>query len=205
MSASTPLARLIHQPITHLLYLHGFRSSPASTKARMVCAHLARTQPQVTVWCPQLPPSPQEAMALVLEGTADWPSEGMAVIGSSLGGFYATIVSQTRRCRAALLNPAVDPARDLAKYIGEHSSWHNAQEKFFFRAEFVDQLRAMTLGELPAPELIYALIAQGDEVLDWREMHARYANCRTRVLPGSDHAISHFELYLDEVLREVGL
>jgi hypothetical protein len=203
MTASTP--ELIAHPITHLLYLHGFRSSPASTKARMVCAHLARTQPQVKVWCPQLPPSPQEALELVLEGTANWPSEGMAVIGSSLGGFYATIVSQARHCRAALLNPAVDPARDLAKYIGEHSSWHNAEETFFFRAEFVDQLRAMTLGALPAPELIYALIAQGDEVLDWREMLARYANCRMRVLPGSDHAISHFELVLDEVMREIGL
>ena len=104
-----------------------------------------------------------------------------------------------------MLNPAVDPARDLAEYIGEHSSCHNPQDTFFFRAEFVDQLRAMASGELPAPELIYALIAQGDEVLDWREMHARYKNCRLRVLPGSDHAISDFEPYLEEVLREVGL
>jgi hypothetical protein len=86
-----------------------------------------------------------------------------------------------------------------------YSKLKEVEEKFFFRAEFVDQLRAMALGELPAPELIYALIAQGDEVLDWREMHARYKNCRLRVLPGSDHAISHFELYLNEVLREVGL
>ena len=190
---------------THLLYLHGFRSSPASTKARMVCDHLARTQPQVTVWCPQLPPSPQAALNMVLQGMADWPSNSMAVIGSSLGGFYATIVSQQRHCRAALLNPAVDPARDLAKYIGKQSSWHNAEDTFFFRAEFVDELRAMSPGELKAPELIYALIAQGDEVLDWREMQARYAKCRQRVMPGSDHAISNFAEHLDEVLREIGL
>src|SRR4051812_30722805 len=109
---------------THLLYLHGFRSSPKSTKAVMVAGRLARDHPEVTWWCPQLPPSPKAAMEMVLDGTSAWPADRMAVIGSSLGGFYATVVHNERGCRAVMLNPAVHPARDLAKYIGEQVAWH---------------------------------------------------------------------------------
>ena len=78
-------------PTTHLLYLHGFRSSPRSAKAQLTAAHVTRTHPQVHFWCPQLPPSPAEAMMMVSEGTNHWPRETTAVIGSSLGGFYANL------------------------------------------------------------------------------------------------------------------
>ena len=94
---------------THLLYLHGFRSSPQSAKARLMAQHMQAQHPDVIWLCPQLPPSPQEAMAMVSRATADWPAEHMAVVGSSLGGFYATWVAEQRGCRAALLNPAVNP------------------------------------------------------------------------------------------------
>jgi predicted esterase YcpF (UPF0227 family) len=80
--------------VTHLLYLHGFRSSPQSAKARQVAARVAARHPGVTWWCPQLPPSPRQAMAEVMAGVAGWPRERMAVVGSSLGGFYATHVAR---------------------------------------------------------------------------------------------------------------
>jgi len=192
-------------PTTHLLYLHGFRSSPRSTKAQLVRQRIETRHPGVTLWCPQLPPSPREAMAQVMEGIAGWPRERMAVIGSSLGGFYATWVAEQTGCRAALLNPAVAPARDLAKYIGEQGSWHDPEEKFFFRPEYVDELRALQGPAITRPERYYALIAKGDEVLDWREMRARYPAARIHLLEGSDHAISEFADYLDEVLAFVGL
>ena len=99
--------------ITHLLYLHGFRSSPQSAKARQVADRVALRHPGATWWCPQLPPSPCQAMAMVLDGIAAWPGGRMAVVGSSLGGFYATHVAEARGCKAVLLNPAVDPARDV--------------------------------------------------------------------------------------------
>ncbi|MEA3394914.1 MAG: YqiA/YcfP family alpha/beta fold hydrolase [Pseudomonadota bacterium] len=192
-------------PTTHLLYLHGFRSSPRSTKAQLVRQRIEAQYPQVTLWCPQLPPSPREAMALVTQGIAGWPRERMAVVGSSLGGFYATWVAEQTGCRAALLNPAVDPARDLAKYIGEQTSWHDPQERFFFRPEFVDELRALSVQAITHPERYFALIAKGDEVLDWREMTGRYPGTHLRLLEGSDHAISEFADYLDEVLAFLDL
>lgn len=180
-------------PATHLLYLHGFRSSPQSAKARAVAQRVRQQHPGVTWWCPQLPPSPREAMALVAEGIAGWPQASMAVVGSSLGGFYATWVAARTGCRAVLLNPAVNPARDLQKYIGEQTSWHDPQDRFFFRPEFITELQALECPGQPAPAQVLAIIAKGDEVLDWREMQQRYPGSRIRLLEGGDHALSDFD------------
>jgi predicted esterase YcpF (UPF0227 family) len=190
---------------THLLYLHGFRSSPQSIKARQVAARVQAQHPRVTWWCPQLPPSPREAMDLVMQGIADWPRDAMAVAGSSLGGFYATWVAEHTGCKAVLLNPAIDPARDLAKYIGEQTSWHDPQERFFFKPEFIGELQALDAGPLTEPQRYFAVIAKGDEVLDWREMTGRYADARIKLLEGGDHALSDFDTHIDEVLAFLDL
>ncbi|MDP3651302.1 MAG: YqiA/YcfP family alpha/beta fold hydrolase [Rhodoferax sp.] len=190
---------------THLLYLHGFRSSPQSFKARTMAQHIATHCPNVQWWCPQLPPSPREAMQQVMQGIQDWPRDSMAVVGSSLGGLYATSVAEQRGCKAVLLNPAVNPARDLAKYIGEQASWHNPEERFFFQPGFVQELRDLVCGDLAHPGNYLAVIAKGDEVLDWREMQARYAQAQVRLLDGGDHALSDFEVHLPAVLAFLGL
>ena len=200
-SVAPPPARTAERP-THLLYLHGFRSSPRSAKAEATRAWLARHRPALHWWCPQLPPSPRDAMSMVEQGIADWPRDRMAVVGSSLGGFYATFVGVRQACPAVLLNPAVDPARDLARHIGEQVSWHDPQDRFFFRPEYVDELRALTLPRASLPKPCLAIIAKGDEVLDWREMAARCAGADIRLLEGGDHALSDYvERHLPEVLR----
>ena len=189
----------------HLLYLHGFRSSPASFKARRMADWLASHRPDVHWWCPQLPPSPAAAWALINQGIADWPREAMAVVGSSLGGFYATAVAETTGCPAVLLNPAVDPARDLAAHIGEQRQFHSPDERFFFRPEYIDELRALTVPAITRPERYAAVIAQGDEVLDWREMTGRHPGAHLKLLPGSDHGITDFDAHLPFVLHFLGL
>jgi predicted esterase YcpF (UPF0227 family) len=192
-------------PVTHLLYRHGFRSSPRSAKAEKMAAAVRSRHPGVQWWCPQLPPSPRLAMAELMAGIADWPRGNMAVVGSSLGGFYATWIAAQTGCPAVLLNPAVDPARDLARYIGEQSSWHAPEQTFFFRPEYVQELRELVVGALPHPERLLAIIAKGDEVLDWREMSARYAGARCQLLEGGDHALSDFDAHLDAVLAFLDL
>ncbi|HYP70904.1 MAG TPA: YqiA/YcfP family alpha/beta fold hydrolase [Variovorax sp.] len=179
---------------THLLYLHGFRSSPRSAKAQIMARHVAAAHPAVQWWAPQLPPSPGEAMEMVMSGIRDWPLGSMAVVGSSLGGFYATHVAATTSCRAVLLNPAVHPARDLARYIGDQTQWHAPEEHFYFKAEYIDELRALEVGALPHPERCLSIVAKGDEVLDWNEMVARYPGIRIKLLEGGDHALSDFEV-----------
>jgi predicted esterase YcpF (UPF0227 family) len=194
-------------PVTHLLYLHGFRSAPQSTKARIVGAWIARHRPAVRWLCPQLPPSPGEALRLVSDATAGWPRATTGIVGSSLGGFYATVLAERLGppCRAVLLNPAVDPAHDLAAHVGEQRAWHS-DERFEFRAAYVDELQAMAPARLTAPERYFAIVAKGDEVLDWRQMSARYAGCAVKLIEGGDHALSDFEAtHLADVTAFLGL
>ena len=184
---------------THLLYLHGFRSSPQSNKARILGDHIGARHSRVRWWCPQLPPSPREAAAVIAEGIANWPRQSMAVVGSSLGGYYASWVAQLARCKSVMINPAVNPARDLEKHIGEQSNWHDPDDVFFFRPEYIDDLRQLDTSAMTAaaPELV--LIAQGDEVLDWREMSERYPHALQLLQEGGDHALSNFPEYLDRI------
>ena len=143
-------------------------------------------------------------MQQVFAQVRDWPVQHMAVVGSSLGGFYATVVAERMGCKAVLLNPAIDPARDLVRHIGETTAWHS-DEKFFFRAEFVDELREMHPRRITRPERYFAVIAKGDELLDWCEMQGRYAACRVKLLEGGDHALSDFNDHLPDVVTFLGL
>lgn len=206
---------LPHSPaLSHLLYLHGFRSSPQSAKARLVAQWMQQHQPHVTWLCPQLPPSPREAMALIQRLVADWPDAGSAVVGSSLGGFYAAAVAAQRGWRAVLLNPAVDPARDLAAYIGEQTVWQQPQDRFFFRPEFIGELQAIDRATRQAEaqrqqqgalSAAFALIARGDEVLDWNEMSHRYAHAQQKVLQESNHALSDFVTHWPDIATFLSL
>ena len=186
----------------HLLYLHGFRSSPRSFKARVVQQRMEAAGRAGDLICPQLPPSPRAAMDLVLTLVERYAAKGdnaLAIIGSSLGGFYATWLAERFGCRVALINPAVDPLKDLDKHVGITTEWHTG-EPFEFKRDYIDELAALKVGTITRPERYFLLAATGDEVLDYRDMVAHYAGAHQHVIEGSDHAASEFEQYVDEVL-----
>lgn len=186
-----------------ILYLHGFRSSPASYKATLL-AQAMRERGLLAQWiCPQLPASPREAAALALS-LAQPHGPGITVIGSSLGGYYATWLAERLGCRAILLNPAVHPTRELAAQVGEHAMYHS-DEPFVFRPEYVEELAALAVPRISQPQRYFLVAATGDEVLDYREMVAFYDGARQRVIEGSDHALSGFERWLPEVLAFAGV
>ena len=175
-----------------------------SAKARQVAAWVGEHRPDIEWWCPQLPPSPRVAMSAVFTRLRQWPAERTAVVGSSLGGFYACVVAERMGCPAVLLNPAVDPATDLARHIGHTQAWHS-DDTFFFRTEFIDELRAMAPRTLTRPERYFAVIAKGDEVLDWRAMTTLCTECKVKLLEGGDHALSDFSEHLQDVVDFLGL
>lgn len=143
-------------------------------------------------------------MTLLQDGAANWPLDRTAVVGSSLGGFYASWLARQWNCPAVLLNPAVHPARDLARYIGEHPVWYDSSQRIFFEPSYVQELSRLEaqMQDVPMSEpRTLAVIAQGDEVLDWREMLARHEDGQVRLIEGSDHALSDFDLYLPEILE----
>ncbi len=182
-----------------ILYLHGFRSSPKSFKARVVQKALEDAGRAHELICPQLPASPKAAMDLCLLLAARHAPDNLSIIGSSLGGFYATWLAERLGVRAVLLNPSVDPTRNLEHHVGVTTAWHSS-EPFEFRREYIGELADLRVGEITRPERYFLLAATGDEVLDYRDMVAHYPGARQHVIRGSDHAISEFPQYVEEVL-----
>ena len=206
---------------THLVYAHGFRSSPSSFKARFLAKWLQTYRPDVVWFCPQLPASPHAAAELLFNTVHAWPKHSTAVIGSSLGGFYATWLGALMQCRTVLLNPAVDPARDLVSYIGTQTAWHNPHELVKFESHYIDELRTLYVGLgkkiggqdalsedatlwQDTPSLLN-VVATGDEVLDWKEMVGRYPSANLHLIEGSDHGISDFERHFPVIKEYLGL
>lgn len=189
-----------------ILYLHGFRSSPDSAKARMMAAAL-RERNLIDKWhCPQLPASPAKAVALaqtlIEQHAGTDPASTLTVIGSSLGGYYATCLAEQYRCRAVVLNPVVYAARDMASQVGEHTQYHS-DKPFIFLPEHVQELAQLAVERPRDTSRYFLLAATGDELLDWREMAQWYAGSHGRIIQGSDHGISDFQQWLPEVLNFV--
>jgi uncharacterized protein len=182
-----------------ILYLHGFRSSPQSFKARLLAERLAALGRGDTWCCPQLPVSPLETVALVESLVAAARPARVVLIGSSLGGFFATHLAEKHGWPAVLLNPAVVPQRDLSAYLGEQPSVHGGGS-IVVEAHHLDEMRALAVTSVTKPERYYLFAATGDEVLDYREMLAHYPAARTKLIEGSDHSISEFADYVDDVL-----
>jgi predicted esterase YcpF (UPF0227 family) len=182
-----------------ILYLHGFRSSPRSFKARVMQERMTALGRAGDLICPQLPASPKAAMELALLLAERHAPHNLSIVGSSLGGFYATWLAERLGVRAVVLNPSVDPLKNLEKHVGVTTNWHS-DEPFEFRPEYIDELAAMKVARITQPERYFLIAATGDEVLDYRDMVAHYAGARQHVIEGSDHAISEFAQYVDEVL-----
>jgi len=187
-----------------LLYLHGFLSSPRSTKANLMAARLAQLGRAANWCCPQLAVAPAAAARQIEDLARRVPVAELCVVGSSLGGFYATWLAERLGCRAVLLNPAVHPDRDLARHLGVRTVYHS-DEQVEIRPEFIGALKALKVEAITRPERYFLIAATGDEVLDWHEMTAHYPDARQHVIAGSDHGLSDFPEYLDEVLRFAGI
>ena len=123
----------------------------------------------------------------------------LSIIGSSLGGFYATWLAERLDVKAVVINPSVNPLKNLEKHVGMTTAWHS-DEPFEFKQEYIGELADLRVQRITRPERYFLLAATGDEVLDYRDMVAHYAGARQHVIDGSDHAISEFPQYVDEVL-----
>jgi uncharacterized protein len=180
-----------------LIYIHGFNSSPASTKAQLIRQRLETIGRGAEFLAPALPHSPARAAALLDALARRHP--GAALVGSSLGGYYATWLAEKHDLRAALLNPAVRPYELLSSHLGVQQNPHSG-ERYEFTARHVEELRALEVDPItPARYLLVA--ATGDEVLDYRRALERYRGCRSILIEGGDHGLSDFARHLGTVLE----
>ncbi len=187
-----------------IVYLHGFRSSPQSRKAQQIRAALAGRGRADDYVCPQLPASPRQAADLIMATAKLEDPADLVLIGSSLGGYYATWAAEKLGCRAVLLNPAITPYEDLRSYLGTQPVYFSSAS-IDMRPEYLDELRALDTTVITQPQRYLLVAATGDELIDWRTMVGKYAGCRQRVIEGSDHQIQDFDRYLDEVLVFCGI
>lgn len=193
--------------MTTIVYLHGFRSSPASVKATQFRAAVdalpAAQRPRLYV--PNLQTRPAAAIADVAEWLRhDHDPDALAFVGSSLGGFYATHLAERYGARAVLVNPAVRPARDLAPYVGVQTNLHTGEAFEVFASDF-DDLRALEVGKITRPERYWLLVETADEVLDYREAVTFYGGAYQYVRGGGDHTFTDFVPQLPAILRFCGV
>lgn len=187
-----------------ILYLHGFRSSPRSFKAQLMAARMHRLGLGQDWACPQLPPSPLAAVVDAQRLLTGVSADELTIVGSSLGGYYATYLAEKLGCRAVLLNPATRPYDDLGKWLGEQPMWHGGVS-IVVEPRHLDELRMIDVAQITRPERYYLVAATGDQTLDYRDMVAKFPGAKLTLIEGSDHGISDFANYMDDVLRFAGI
>jgi len=184
-----------------IVFLHGFCSSPASPKARLLAEYMNARGLADCFACPALSPVPDEAVATasrLIEG----PGGPVTLVGSSLGGHYANHLAEEYGLQAVLINPAAVHCLDAGKFIGEHANFHTG-ERFTFTPAHAAQLAAQV--RKPTPARYWLLTETGDEVLDWRQAAEFYVGCRQTVLPGGDHSFTRFAEFMPQILEFAGL
>ena len=186
-----------------LIYLHGFNSSPQTVKGRQLAAWLAPLAGRVAFDLPALPHRPAQAIALAEALINRHRDDDITLIGSSLGGYYATWLAEKFGLKAVFINPAVLPERDLEQYLGPQRNLYTG-EPYELTSAHLAEMRALRVAHITRPERYYLLVQTGDEVLDYREAVRYYAGAKQRVIEGGDHGFQEFEREIPEILKFAG-
>ena len=183
-----------------IVYIHGFNSSPSSHKSNQLRERLAALGREGEFACPALPHQPQEAMALLEREISRLPANSVTLVGSSLGGFYATYLTEKLGVRSVLVNPAITPHEGLRAYLGPQKNLYTGDE-YELTEEHLAQAAVLDVAK-PARTGSYLLMhTTGDELLDWRVAVDHYAGSRQIIIQGSDHGFREFVDYIDIVLE----
>jgi predicted esterase YcpF (UPF0227 family) len=186
-----------------ILYLHGYNSAPSSHKARTLHKHLAGLGLGDRFVCPALPHQPAEAVALAESLLTGQNAATVTLVGSSLGGFYATWLAEKHHCRAVLVQPAVFPHLGLEQYLGTQKNLYTGAEYELTRAH-LQGWRELVV-ETVDPERYLLLLETGDEVLDYREAVRKYEGARMVIREGGDHMLQSFPEHLPRILAFAGI
>jgi hypothetical protein len=182
-----------------IVYLHGFISSPRSKKALLLGDYVRNVVSGIDYVVPEMDHRPARAIdqAMAVCGKLD-PAQ-LTLVGSSLGGFYATVLAERLACRAALLNPAVHPAAHFHKYLGPQRNLYTGEE-FVLTGDHVSELAALEPARITRPERYWLFVETGDEVLDYRDAVAFYEGALHTIVRGGDHTLASFPEHVPEIV-----
>ncbi|MEO8629979.1 MAG: YqiA/YcfP family alpha/beta fold hydrolase [Betaproteobacteria bacterium] len=187
-----------------LIYIHGFNSSPASHKSQLLHDRLKGMGRAAEFSCPALPYAPAAAADMLRKEIGTQPPRGVTLVGSSLGGYYATYLAEELGLRAVLVNPAIKPYEGLRTYLGKQKNLYT-HEAYELTAAHLDELLALDVERPTRLERYYLMVTTGDEVLDYRDAVAKYAGAKQLVVQGSDHGFKEFGDHLEGVLKFAGI
>jgi predicted esterase YcpF (UPF0227 family) len=191
------------QTHTMILYIHGFNSSPASHKSNQLRERLQSVGRSTEFRSPALPHLPREAMAMLEREIRGNSADELTLIGSSLGGFYATWLTEKYGMRSVLVNPAITPHEGLRSYLGPQRNLHTG-EAYELTEEHLRQLAGLHVPKPARLDRYLLMHTTGDELLDWRTAVDHYPGSRKILVQGSDHGFREFGDYLDPVLQFAG-
>lgn len=180
-----------------IIYLHGLNSSAQSEKAALTEAYcLARG---IACAVPTLHHQPAKAAEQITALLAE-PGEH-TLIGSSMGGYYATwFCEQEPSRRAVLINPAVRLADKVADLVGKEQRNYNNGETYKFGREHLQEFKAMEVEKITAPHRYFLLAQRGDEVLDYREAVEFYHGARHLIEDAGNHSFVGYAAHLPAIV-----
>ncbi len=158
-----------------------------------------KNHPDINFICPQLPSAPQEAIAYLEQLMANNNQDSWLLMGSSLGGYYATYLSEKFNVPAALINPAVKPYQLLVDYIGEQENLYT-KEKFIVDRQHMDDLKALEC-HIIAKKSYLVMVQTGDEVLDYQQAVDKYQQSTLLVQQGGDHSFVDYQKMLPTIAQ----
>jgi len=183
--------------MVNVLYIHGFNSSPSSMKAELTRTYFANNYPEINFHCPQVACSPNVAIAQLEGIMKQAPDSNWLVIGSSLGGFFATFLAEKYQLKAALINPAVKPFELMQDYLGEQVNPYT-QERYNIEAEHVTELKMLEQHDISKNNYL-VMVQTGDEVLDYQQAVEKYRHCQLVIEQGGDHSFVNYENILPKI------
>lgn len=184
-----------------ILYIHGFLSSPKSHKALQVQAYCAGLNPVIEYQCPFLTAYPGDAIQQLDKIVQANRQANIGLIGSSMGGFYATYLSQRYNIPAVLINPAVKPYLLMDKYLGQPLANYHTHDTYQLEKKHVQELRDLETNSLQYLQKLWLMVQTGDETLDYRLAVEKYQGCKTTIEEGGDHSFQNFDQHLESIIH----
>ena len=187
--------------MAHLLYIHGFLSSPQSYKAVQVADWLKQHRPDIRYHCPFLTPYPERTRMTLEQIVAETRPDPLYLVGSSLGGFWATWLVEKYDLKAVLINPAVNLSVFKPEYINTELKNYYTDDTYYLTDKHIEHFHKVNTPHIRRQRNYWLLVQTGDETLDYRLSVNKYSGCRQLVEPGGDHGFQNFDRHIPAVIE----
>lgn len=185
-----------------IIYIHGFLSSSGSAKAQQTARWLQQHRSEIDYLCPDLSSYPGRALSCLNELLQSSLASDTFLIGSSLGGFWASyFVEQGRAAKAVLVNPAVSPHTRFADLVGQELKHYYSDEVCCLSEDDIATLASCEQPEIKNTNSLWLLAQKEDEVLDYRLAEHRYRHCKVTIEEGGDHSFVNYDRWLPDIIK----